>query len=451
MRRGARLFGGAHLVAALFAFPALGAERELDQAPPPSSAGEMETPIQRVFPAAPDRPSLFPWVRQRVQKLPPFFADTRLEARFRTYYLRNDRTTPLLGDEGLTEAWAMGGSVYYRSGWLEELFQIELEGFTSQPIYAPEDAIGSFLLAPKQEGYSVLGIANARLRYKGIVLTGFRQYLDLPYVNRNDSRMTPNTFEAITLAKPEGSIKFSTGYSWKVKRRNSDEFRSFTDAVGVDEDRGFAYAGAVWDPHEYLHLGAVSGVVPDLFAGLYAELGYGREIRDGLEARFDAQFTHQWDIGEDFLAELYDATWNLGLRLSTSYAGALFRLGFSVTGSDARIVSLYGTNPSYVDLMQRTFNRADEKAVLASISYDFANLGIDGLSTIVNFVAAFDGEVSGVRRNAREVDVTLDYKLKQGWLESFWLRIRGSWLSEQGRNRDGTDFRLILRYDIPVI
>lgn len=446
VRSRARLLGSLQLAAAIVAHSSLAAERELDTDTAPGSAREIETPIQRVFPAEPERPSVFPWVRQRIQQLPPFFADTQLEARFRTYYLRKDRTL-----DAISAAWAMGGSIYYRSGWLEDLFQVEVEGFTSQPIYAPEGRGGTFLLAPGQDGYSALGIANGKLRYKGITLTGFRQYLDLPYVNRNDSRMSPNTFEAITLAKPEGSFKFSTGYSWKVKRRNSDEFRSFTDAVGVDEDRGFAYGGAVWDPHEDLHLGAVGGIVPDIFAGLYAELGYGREIRDGLEVRIDGQFTHQWDIGEDFLAESYDDTWNFGLRLSTSYAGALFRLGFGVTGSDARIVSLYGTNPSYVDLMQRTFNRADEKAVLASISYDFANLGIDGLSAIVNFVAAFDGEVLGVRRNAREVDLTLDYKLEQGWLESFWLRIRGSWLSEQGRDRDGTDFRLILRYDIPVI
>ena len=31
------------------------------------------------------------------------------------------------------------------------------------------------------------------------------------------------------------------------------------------------------------------------------------------------------------------------------------------------------------------------------------------------------------------------------------LRLRGSWLSEQEADRNGTDFRVILRYDLPVI
>ena len=53
--------------------------------------------------------------------------------------------------------------------------------------------------------------------------------------------------------------------------------------------------------------------------------------------------------------------------------------------------------------------------------------------------------------HAQEVDVTLDYRIKKGWLRSFWLRLRGSWLHDEAANRDGTDFRVILRYDVPVI
>ena len=67
---------------------------------------------------------------------------------------------------------------------------------------------------------------------------------------------------------------------------------------------------------------------------------------------------------------------------------------------------------------------------------------------IVNFVAGFDSELDG---DAQEVDVTLDYRIGEGWLKSFWLRVRGSWLAEEAADRDGTDVRVILRYDFPVI
>ena len=132
-------------------------------------------------------------------------------------------------------------------------------------------------------------------------------------------------------------------------------------------------------------------------------------------------------------------TWSLGLRASASYAGVVLRLGASVTGPNAPILSPFGTNPSYVDLMQRTFVLEDEKAFLASLSYDFSGVGLPGLTGIVNFVAAFDGRTLGVRRNAQEVDVTLDYRIGRGWLQSFWLRLRGSWLHEESRPQDGTE------------
>ena len=436
---------GILLTATAFAFPVLAAERELDQDSPPRSARDIETPIERVFPEVPVRPSLFPWVREQLQKLPPFFADTQFEARYRSYYLRKDRTSNVR-----SEALAMGGSLYYRSGWLEDLFAVEIEGFTSQPIHAPSGRGGTLLLNG-QNDYSALGIANGKLRYKGIVLTGFRQYLDLPYVNRQDSRMTPNTFESLTVARPEGELRFTAGYTWKIKRRNSDEFVSMTEAVGLDEDRGLTHAGAVWDPNEDFHVGAIGGIVPDLFAGIYGEPGLGRDLRNGWETRLDGQFTYQWDIGDDLLDGRLDDTWNLGIRASASYAGAVIRLGLSLTGADAAIASLYGTNPTYVDLMQQTFNRADEKALLASVSYDFSGLGVEGFSVIVNFVAGFDGKVLGVRNDAQELDVTLDYRASSGWLESFWLRVRGSWITEEMTSRDGSDIRVILRYTLPVI
>ncbi len=41
--------------------------------------------------------------------------------------------------------------------------------------------------------------------------------------------------------------------------------------------------------------------------------------------------------------------------------------------------------------------------------------------------------------------------MKKGWLKDFWLRVRGSWLTEESTGRDGTDFRVILRYDLTVI
>jgi hypothetical protein len=69
----------------------------------------------------------------------------------------------------------------------------------------------------------------------------------------------------------------------------------------------------------------------------------------------------------------------------------------------------------------------------------------------VNFAAGFDGKIDGVSTDAQEVDLTIDYRLSEGWLESFWLRLRGSWPNEESAVKDGIDVRVILRYDFPVL
>jgi len=328
---------------------------------------------------------------------------------------------------------------------------VRLEAFTSQPIVAPNDRDNTLLLAPEQEGYSVLGIANGPLRYKGIFLTGGRLYLDLPYVNRDDNRMTPNTFEAITLEKPEGKIQFVGGYAWTIKERNADEFVSFAEDAGADADSGLAYGALLWDPNEDFHLGVFSGAVPDVSGRAYVELGGLRDLGHDWEARLDGQFNYKFEVGDKLLGDELDDTWNLGIGAAVSHANAVFRLGFGIAGPHGQDREDYGVSPLYVALMQRTFNRPDEKTLQTSASYDFAGIGIQGLSAIVTFAAGFDGKVDGGRSDAQEVDVTIDYHVKKGWLKSFWLRVRGSWLNDELAGSDGTDVRVILRYDLPAI
>ena len=166
------------LAGASLALPgaALGGERSLEDAPPPNTTSDIQTDIERVFPRLRSRSVLFPGLSATLRgRFPRFFAESHVEARLRTYYLRKDRTTDIL-----SEGWAAGGSISFRSGWLADALAFEVEGFTSQRVDAPRDRDGTLLLTPGPGGFTSLGIANAKLRHRGLLLTGYRQYLDLP-------------------------------------------------------------------------------------------------------------------------------------------------------------------------------------------------------------------------------------------------------------------------------
>jgi hypothetical protein len=70
-------------------------------------------------PPAPPLERLFEPVREAMKPLPPFLRDTDLKIHFRSYYFNRESPS---GTEN--EAWAFGGWLGYRSGWLLDTFGI---------------------------------------------------------------------------------------------------------------------------------------------------------------------------------------------------------------------------------------------------------------------------------------------------------------------------------------
>ena len=127
--------------------------------PPSSAAQTAPTPAASV----PSRPRTPPPEElqlepEQVEKLPAFIRDTDLNLHFRTFYF--DRINP---DDSVNEAWAIGGWLEYRSGWLWDTLAMGAVGYTSQPLYAPNDKDGTTLLAAGQGGITVLGQAYGQL------------------------------------------------------------------------------------------------------------------------------------------------------------------------------------------------------------------------------------------------------------------------------------------------
>jgi hypothetical protein len=102
--------------------------------------------------------------------------------------------------------------VEFVSGWLLDTFAVGGTYYTSLPAYAPADRPGSLLLTPGQGEIGVFGQAWAALRYKDYAfLRGYRQWIDDGYVNPQDNRMIPNTFEGVTLSGKFDWVRYNVG------------------------------------------------------------------------------------------------------------------------------------------------------------------------------------------------------------------------------------------------
>jgi hypothetical protein len=70
--------------------------------------------------------------------------DAQAVLHFRSYFL--DRTNPAPPNNA---AWAGGGWVGLKTGWLYDTFQLAAVGYTTQPLWAPLATDGTQLLAPR--------------------------------------------------------------------------------------------------------------------------------------------------------------------------------------------------------------------------------------------------------------------------------------------------------------
>src|SRR5215216_5836115 len=122
-----------------------------------------------------------------------FLAGTKFILKPRAYYMDRDR------DKNQDNVgFALGGAVQYLSGWALDRLQLRATLYSSQDVYGPSDKDGTQLFLPGPEGFSVLGEANAVLRFtENDVLRAGWQLFELPYLGSHDIRMVPNTFEAI--------------------------------------------------------------------------------------------------------------------------------------------------------------------------------------------------------------------------------------------------------------
>jgi hypothetical protein len=444
-----RTIGASTLVLILLAGSWGSARGEDAPVPPPRP-----TPLEALF--VPLREGL------RTSSLPPFLRDTDLRVHFRSYYF--NRTKP---DESENEAWTFGGWISYRSGLLLETFQMGATLFGSAPLYAPDSKDGTLLLKPGQEGYYVPGEAWGSLRYKDYaVLTGYRQSVNQGYINPADNRMTPNTFEGVTLGGKVDWVQYLVGYLWRIKPRNSDEFISLSEqagAPGTDED--VVFGGARLAPMKGLRLDVSNAYGFNTFNTFYAEGEYLHALSADWKLRFGAQFTDQRAVGDALVqnaASRYWTTQHGGVRVQAIYRDLVLTGAFSITGSGNTIQTPWGSFPGYMSMIDQDFNRAREKGVLVGVSYDASKTIAQGLSGFVNFGWGWDAINPSTRAkapNQAEYDFTVDYRptyrlnvpFLWGLWQGIWFRARAAVLDQEGAKTTGYQFRIIINWDRDLI
>jgi hypothetical protein len=286
------------------------------------------------------------------------------------------------------------------------------------------------------------------MRLAGQTITAYRQLIDRPFINPQDTRMIPNTFEAYTLTGAAGPLSYTGGHMTKMKTRASDSFVWASNvAGGTGTQEGVIYAGATYalPATGYLKLDEVYSI--DVFNTFYVEGRYPIAVDDTTTAVLGGRYYPQKSVGGAQIGSY--STWGYGLTAGLTRGPFGAQLYYTQTGRGFTTQDPYGDHPSYLNLQQIIFNTAGEKAWAVRVNLDFASLGAPGLTATAIYAAGTDrinSSDGAPLPNHNETDVR-DWAFAKGTaLEGFVATFRYSWLHQDGAAQTQTDLRAILNY-----
>lgn len=399
-----------------------------------TSVEQGQTPIDEAF----------RWRQWRLKERRDALQETTLHFNLRTYYMNRDQF-----DGSKSEAWAAGGWTGLETGYFFDHIALGLTGYTSQRLLGDQDEDGTLLLAPGQGGYSVLGELYAKIRIvDDLVFTAGRKGYDTPFINRDDTRMTPNTFEALALQgnaelDDKASIRYGTGYFDRIKNRNSDEFVSMSEDAGSTVERGVFAAGGLYQKGDF-SIGGIDYYCDDTINIAYLEAKLGVPVSGDLKLNLAAQYIDQRSVGDELLTGGGFDSRQFGLKAEIPVGDALFTAAYTNSSGNLDLQSPWSGYPGYTAVQVQDFNREGEDAFLLRAGYNFA--AVEGLSAYALGVFGTTPDDPGEYRQ-NEYDLNLQWAPTAGAMKGFSLRLRYAFVDQSGGGDDTlTDFRVICNY-----
>jgi hypothetical protein len=228
-----------------------------------------------------------------------------------------------------------------------------------------------------------------------------------------------------------------------------------SDALtGTDvANHGAAYGMLKYRPAPGLSFVAMDYNVQDLVNTAFGQVEYDFKQPKGVPNWIiGANIIGQRSLGADLLTGTPFETYQASAKAQMNYAGWTAFVAASITGNESKIFSQYGTKPNYTDMQQSSFDNANEKALGASIAYDFSMAGLNGLSTGAWYSqgwGALDTTTNLAIPDRRELDLWIQYRPTEGPLKGFRLKTQYSNVWQQGNVRDSQpEFRFIIDYTV---
>lgn len=393
-----------------------------------------------------------------------FVDDSKASVEMRNFYMNRDfRQAGAAQNKG--EEWAQGFILRVESGFTEGPVGVGVDalGLLGVKLDSSPDRAGVTGLLPQgpqskraPDDYSEVGLTG-KLRVSKSTLKVGTLMPKLPVLVPNDSRLLPQTFQGGHLNSMElDNLSFNAGRLTQVSQRNSSNREDMTvmkgprrniitganpttdqfDFIGAD----YKWTNALTTGYHYAHLDS-------LYKQHFLTLTHTLPVSEGQSLKTDLRWSSADDDGNSNVDNRM-----LGAMFTYAIGAHAFGVTYQKMSGDTGFANVNGADPYLVNLVQiNDFANQDERSWQARYDFNFAGIGIPGLTFMTRYVKGDNVNLGAAPGDGKEWERNTDigYVIQSGPLQNVGIK----WRNATARSSFASDLdenRLILSYSLPL-
>ena len=386
--------------------------------------------------------------------------DSKASLELRNMYLNRDYREPGTATS-YGEVWAQGFIARFESGYTEGTvgFGADLTGMLGLRLDSGKGRVngasgggGIGMLPLESDGspvddYSELGVtAKARIS-KSTLHLGTLQPV-LPVVQYNNTRLLPGNYSGAMITSQEiDGLTLHAARLTEYNLRDQSHRQDFPNDIDNFDLLGGSYTFNPQLTASYYY-GRYDNTYKQHFAGLVHTLPLG----EGLSLRSDLRY-----FQTDYDASGVGNNRFLNGMFTLSAGAHKFAAGFQNMSGDSVLGVITGSDPYSTNLSTYwTFNRQNEDAWQLRYDYDFAGLGIPGLTFMSRYISGYNIEsTAGNDGKEWERNSDLIYTFQNSTLKGLRVHLRNvTYRASQVTGPGAIDIdenRVIVSYTLPLL
>lgn len=350
--------------------------------------------------------------------------------------------------------WAQGFLLDYQSGFTPGTigFGVDALGLLGVKLDSGRGRSGTGLLPVHDDGRAADEFASAGMTAKARLAKTTLKYGTLlpktPVLVYNDARLVPQTYQGTQISSNDiDNLTVTGGHLQRFKLRDSsDSMPIVPDGYGGDESGDFSYAGADYKLGKNIRLSYFYGELENFYRQNFAGIQHDLPLGDGVLTS-DLRYFNSVDSGSAYGGKIDNDM--LSGSLSYAVVGHTLSTGYQTLSGEAGLPYISGaTVYSFSNVGIGKFIEEDEKTWMLGYSYDFARLGVPGLTFSTRYLSGNDGK-SDTTVKEWERDAEIAYVVQQDTFKGLGVKLRNYvYRSDFSRGRDSN--RVYFTYDIAL-